>query len=203
MDGNPFLIHDNNDNNNRIVVFGQENCLSHLCHSGTWYMDGTFIVVPALFQQLYVIRVPLDESAITTVYAFMLNKSEASYMELFQILTNKCRSLGMTLDPAIVTVDFEKAMMNTIVNYFGTRVVVKGCYFHLCQSSWRKIQELGLSQVYLNDDEIQCFCGMLDGLAFLPLNLVAAGVQYIKNNTPNGFEPLVQYFDETCVRNKP
>ena len=39
VDGNPFLIHDNGDNNNRIIVFGSEQCLVHLSNSSTWYMD--------------------------------------------------------------------------------------------------------------------------------------------------------------------
>ena len=40
---------------------------------------------------------------------------------------------------------------------------------------------------------------MLGGLASLPINLVSAGMQYLKANTPNGFDPLVQYFDQTYV----
>ena len=107
--------------------------------------------------KLYVIHIPLDESAISTVYAFMSRKSEASYNELFQIIENKCRTLGMKLDPITVMVDFEKAMMNAIVDHFGAQVVIKGCFFHLCKSTWRKISELGLAQDYLNDQNIQDF----------------------------------------------
>ena len=40
---------------------------------------------------------------------------------------------------------------------------------------------------------------MLDALAFLPENQVAAGIQLIRNNTPYGFDDLVSYFDSTCV----
>ena len=36
IDGNPFLIHDNGDNDNRIIVFGNEQCLVHLSNSSTW-----------------------------------------------------------------------------------------------------------------------------------------------------------------------
>ena len=199
IDGNIFLIHDNHSAQNRIIVFGSDNCVLHLAQSPMWYMDGTFKVVPTLFRQLYVIRAPLDESAITCIYAFMASKTEESYMELFQIINDKCIALGTNLDPTTVMLDFEKAMMNAILRFFGAHVEVKACFFHLCQSSWRKIQELGLSQEYINDDDIKLFCGMLDGLAFLPGNLVSAGMQYLKANTPNRFDALVQYFDQTYV----
>ena len=61
QDGNPFLLHDNNNNNNRIIVFASERCIRYLSNSNDWFMDGTFKVCPTLFDQLYVIRVPLDE----------------------------------------------------------------------------------------------------------------------------------------------
>src|SRR6218665_699646 len=52
---------------------------------------------------------------------------------------------------------------------FGQQVNVTGCFYHLTQSTWRKIQELGLSVAYRDNKTLKHFCGMLDGLAFLPL----------------------------------
>ena len=48
---------------------------------------------------------------------------------------------------------------------------------------------------------MKLFCGMLDGLAFLPLSDVPAGMDYLKEHTPDGLEPL-DYFDSTyeCVK---
>ncbi|KAG7154222.1 hypothetical protein Hamer_G000563 [Homarus americanus] len=43
------------------------------------------------------------------------------------------------------------------------------------------------------------FCGMLDGLAFLPVDRVSDGMDYIKDNTPYGLEDLVDYFDANYV----
>ncbi|KAF0740958.1 MULE domain-containing protein [Aphis craccivora] len=50
----------------------------------------------------------------------------------------------------------------------------------MCQSSYRKIQDLGLTNMYKNSDEFSKFCGMLDGLAFLPLERVFEGMVYLK-----------------------
>ena len=92
---------------------------------------GTFKVVPVHFQQLYVIRAAL-ESAISLVYVFVSSKKEESYIELFQIITDKCNTLGLVLDPVTVVLDFEKARMNVIHIFFGGHVDVKGGFFHLC-----------------------------------------------------------------------
>ena len=40
---------------------------------------------------------------------------------------------------------------------------------------------------------------MIDGLAFLPVDDVADGMGYLKDNTPDGLEGLFEYFDKTYV----
>ena len=53
---------------------------------------------------------------------------------------------------------------------FGDHIRVQGCFFHLTQSTWRKVQTLGLTTRYKDDDDVKQFCGMMDALAFLPIN---------------------------------
>jgi len=68
----PFLIYDSGaDRADRIVVFSSPEQLRHLALADTWFMDGTFSTAPNIFTQVYVIRVPLDDSAVTCAYAFM------------------------------------------------------------------------------------------------------------------------------------
>ena len=86
QDGIPFLLHDNHNNANRIIVFASERCLRYLANSHDWFMDGTFKVCPTLFDQLYVIRAPLDQSSISLVYTLLTNRREETYRELLQIL---------------------------------------------------------------------------------------------------------------------
>ncbi|KAK3874087.1 hypothetical protein Pcinc_020956 [Petrolisthes cinctipes] len=40
---------------------------------------------------------------------------------------------------------------------------------------------------------------MVDSLAFLPLEDVSDGMNFLKNNTPEGMEPFVTYFDQTTI----
>ena len=68
----PFLIQDSGaDARNRIAVFATEDGLRHLAGSDTWFMDGTFSSAPALFEQIFVIRAHLGESAVICVYSFL------------------------------------------------------------------------------------------------------------------------------------
>jgi len=55
--------------------------------------------------------------------------------------------------------------------------------------------------VYMSNDECRHLCGMLDGLAFLPVSDAAAGMQYLRTNIPNinDLDDLVTYFDSTSV----
>ena len=75
----------------------------------------------------------------------------------------------------------------------------RGCFYHLTQSTWRKIQQLGLTEQYKSHEDFKLFCGMLDGLAFLPINDVAEDMTFLKGQIPEGAEPLVEYFDHTYV----
>ncbi|WAR14185.1 hypothetical protein MAR_004290 [Mya arenaria] len=101
----PFLLHDSGrDSENRILVFGTGQALRHLCASNKWYMDGTHPPTPGLFRQLYVIRAPLGNTAVTCVYALLPGKSQEIYEELFQSLDQKCEEMGLTPDSSIVVI---------------------------------------------------------------------------------------------------
>lgn len=197
-----FLIYDNGpESTERIIVFATNQALEHLARSTIWFMDGTFATAPRLFQQLYIIRVPLGLSAVTCVYAFLSAKSQSAYEELLRAILDKCDYLGFNPDPTNVMTDFERAMINAISTVLGPHVSSRGCFYHLTQSTWRKVQSLGLTTAYRSDDRVKHFCGMLDGLAFLPIDEVANGMDYLMENIPDveGLEGLVDYFSSTYV----
>lgn len=195
-----FLIYDNGqESESRMLVFGTDLALQHLAGSTTWMMDGTFDVAPRIFSQLYVIRAPLGESAVSCVYALLCDKSRSTYEELLNAILNQCNRLGFHPDPETVITDFEQAAINAVCNVLGPHVKIHGCFYHLTQSTWRKIQALGLVTLYRESEDVRLFCGMLDGLAFLPLDRVHDGLQFLKENIPEGLDELVSYFDSTYV----
>ena len=59
-------------------------------------------------------------------------------------------------------------------------VNIKGCLYYLTQSTWWKVQQLGLTADYKGDKKVWHFCGMTDGLAFLPVDDVEDSMAYLK-----------------------
>ena len=90
-------------------------------------------------------------------------------------------------------------MISAIQSTLGNDIQVRGCFYHLTQATWRKIQELGLVRKYRDDEHFKLFCGQLDALAFLPIEDIPEGITYIRTITPIDAEGLVDYFDQTYV----
>jgi len=101
-----------------------------------------------------------------------------------QVLEQCCTQLGMQPDPTVIVTDFESAAMKAVHQVFGCHVETHGCFFHLTQATWRRIQFEGLSNLYKTNVDFRLFCGMMDGLAFLPLQEVKLGKmrQFVKIN---------------------
>ena len=197
----PFLFHDSGPQDpQRMLLFGTDEGLAHLDGSSVWYMDGNFKVSPVIFLQLYVIRAKLDDGAISCVYAFLSGKVAHNYNSLFAAIIGRCHTLGIFPTPTNVITDFEMAVFISIRNVFGPGVETNGCFYHLTQSTWRRVQNLGLQQLYLNDDEVKKFAGMMDGLAFLPVNDLLNGVAILQLNIPDqALLLLLEYFLDTYV----
>ena len=161
------------------MVFASDEALRHLARQDEWFIDGTFSLSPKIFQHLYIIRAKLGTSAVTCVYALLTRKSQSHYEEIMQAVLKRCEELGFTPDPTTVHLDFEQAAINAVKATFGPHVLTLGCFYHLTQATWRKVQELGLSQYYKENGSFRHFCGMLDGLAFLPLSHVTGGMHVV------------------------
>ena len=119
------------------------------------------------------------------------------YTELFQAIETKCEKIGTPVDPLVVITDFGLVAMQANRECFGDHVTTQGCFFHLTQNNRKKVQELGLIDHCCQDDAFKHFCGMVDGLAFLPVADVERGMQFLRTITPPDAESLIDYFEET------
>jgi len=102
------------------------------------------------------------------------------YEEMFKLILTKCAEYELFPDPTYLNADFEKAVISAAQTIFSSSLTIRGCFYHLCQSSYRKIQDLGLTNIYKNIDKFSHFCSMLYGLTFLPLEHVFEGMAYLK-----------------------
>lgn len=134
-----------------------------------------------------------------------IGSTEEIYKKMLTAVSAKCDEMDITADPATVILDFELAAMNAVRSVFGDHVQLQGCFYHLTQSTWRHVQQIdGLVNAYKNNDTIKHFCGMLDGLAFLPADKVKEGMAYLRQSVPNcpetsAITDLLNYFDTTYV----
>ncbi|KAF0697291.1 Uncharacterized protein FWK35_00035520, partial [Aphis craccivora] len=166
-----------------------------------WYMDGNFALAPKLFSQLYVIRVEINKKFTTAVYILLQNKTLATYEMMLTTLLKKCEEQNSYPDPAVVHVDFERAVITAIIHVLGQHIHIQSCFYHLTQSTYQKVQELGLQTQYRENQNLIEFCGKMNGSAFLPIG-DKYGIAYLKKIVPEEAESLLNYFDETYVNGK-
>ena len=148
-------------------------------------MDGNFSMASNIFVQLYVIRAPLDSSAISCAYILLPGKTECMYTEILREVVNACRGLGLNPTPQTIVMDFEKAAINAARNVLGVNDIT-GCYFHFCGNVWKRIQKLGLTNLY-NNAQAKLFVGKCIALAFLPLvnQVIVNAFNLLRANVPD------------------
>ena len=136
------------------------------------------------------------------VYAYLERKDAEIYNELFTVLSNEWAARNLAFAPPFVHIDFEDAVIKSIRAVIGVIPEIQCCFFHLCQNTWKHIQQLGLVDTYKNNPVFSLFCCMLDGLAFLPVADIVPGMAYLRTIVPAAAQPVVDYFDETYVNGR-
>ena len=141
-----FLLYDNrNQQGNRIICFSSTKQLQKLADARIWFLDGDFKMSPRNFEQVYFIKIKEGDHNVLAVSALLQRKTQETYEVLFRMIADKCEEFfGYAPSPELVMMDFEKAVNNAIILILGEGIVLKCCFYHLAQSTWRKIQDLGI-----------------------------------------------------------
>ncbi|CAI6371908.1 unnamed protein product [Macrosiphum euphorbiae] len=143
-------------------MFATDYGPSLLAEAQTWFVDGNFGLAPNFFTQLYVVRVQKDSVFITAIYCILERKTQSTYKHIFRVIMEECKKRDLYPDPLNFNLDFELAVINAAKLIFGNDINIRGCFYHLCQSTYRKVQELGLSNRYQEDEGFRLFCAMID-----------------------------------------
>lgn len=193
------VIYDNESKTSRVIVFGTDEGLGLLQDATTWFMDGTFSTSPVQFAQIFTIRVELGQTSATAAYALLPSKETEVYEECLTAILDACLQRNIRPNPARIVCDYEIGIHNAVKSAIDRNINVQGCFYHLTQSTWRHIQSEGLQGTYRDVAEVRHFCGMLDGLAFLPPKDVKEGMRYLKEEAPEELTSVVDYFDRNYV----
>lgn len=181
-----ILLADYTDQRNRIIVFGTHNAKHLLATVEHIFADGTFKICPKPFYQLYTIHGDLGSSEETSnvvplVYALLLNKKQATYEILFQII----KSQVPDWNPKKFQSDYEAAAMNAMQKIMPNCKIV-GCYFHFKSALRKKAKELKLNKNPVHKAHV-AICGVL---SLLPQHLISDGYLYIMEDCSNNGQIL-------------
>lgn len=156
-----------NNKSSNIVVFSCSNNIEVMCNSDTIYVDGTFDYCTKFFLQLFTIHAFTRNHYIPVAFCLLPNKLKSTYRQLFEEIKQKCCEMEWTFNPKNIVIDFEKAIHVGVLEVLPN-VNIIGCRFHLAQAWWRKIQQLGLTLDYRDEEStIGNWIRHLFGLTFL------------------------------------
>jgi len=199
FDGKPFLLFDSGPVENRILIFSTQKNLQLLQKCEHWFADGTFSTSPNLFYQIYTVHGIQFNNVIPSIFALLPNKTETTYVSFY----NALQTLNESLNPKSIMVDFEKAAINAIQSVF-TNTSVRGCFFHLSQSIWRHLQNLGFQKRYMEDSEFALQIRMMAALSFVPEEDVKNAWNELLDSefyslNEEILTPLTNYFEDTWI----
>lgn len=97
--------------------------------------------------------------------------------------------------------DFELAQLNAARKVFEG-ASTHGCYFHLCQNMYKKVQQLGYQTTYGGSYRVQLIFKQLPSLAFLPASEIPKAFDELKEISSNMLPNLFDYFSDYYVHGK-
>ena len=128
-----FLQYDNGQNaENIMLIFYSPDSLERLANAQTFFIfiDGTFSVALYPFKQLYTIRVPFKDVTSTAVYAFLPNKCQDTYRELFQSIVDNCHASNLQFNVQTFKMQSFVQLQLYLVATSTTRAVSTTCNKH-------------------------------------------------------------------------
>jgi hypothetical protein len=137
-----------NDRENNIVIFSCFINLHFLCNADVILMNGTFQYACQHFCQFFTSHGFKNGYYVPVVFALCLlpNKTVHTYSKLFEHINLECSKFVLTFNPIKIVVDFENGIHLAIQHSFP-QIQIKGCFFHLKQTWYKKILKLGLSYI--------------------------------------------------------
>ena len=80
-------------------------------------------------------------------------------------------------------------------------VHVHGCFYHLSQNLYRKVQASGLQQLYTEDQQVASAVRMMAALAFVPVNHVVRCFETLQDDLPipDVLQPVVDYMEDNYI----
>lgn len=202
IQNNNFVICDEIfDDNKRIIIFSCPKMIDFFGRSKLLIMDGTFYIAAMNFLQLYVIHGNIFEENTHTyplLFALCTHKDKKTYNKLFDLIITYCNEHEITITVTNVIMDFELIAMKCVKQNFDN-VTVNGCFFHLAQSLYRRIQRAGKAVIYGTNNNFAIEMKCLLALAFLDEKEIPHYFMKLQESVSSESIDLVQMFGKDYV----
>lgn len=196
-----MILYDSGTIGERFIILGSREMLDGLARAKLWLADGTFKVVPSIFFQLYTIHFELAPGATpVALYCLLQSKTRATYENII----NQIRTLIPSANPERILVDFETAAISAFQTAFPN-ATISGCFFHLCQSVLRKVNEMGMKSDYETQPIVCQAVRCIFALALVPIEDVAGAFEVLSEEIDEVHErmpELLSYFEHTYIRGR-
>lgn len=187
-----------NDIEKNIVIFTCTTNLQFLSLVNTIYVDGTFTYCTKFFCQLFTIHGFYNNHYIPLVFCLLPSKCCDVYEYVFENIKRLCSNLNFEFCPVEIYSDFEKSILNSASNIWPD-IKLSTCRFHLGQCWYRKIQSLGLTNMYKSNSPEGKWLQYCFGLPFLHPQEVSDCFLELMSEIPA--EKKIQSFADYLVEN--
>lgn len=205
LDGADFLLSTVEVNAGVICIFTTHENIRRLATATIWMLDGTFSTAPEGFKQIYTILGSIGSGAamryLPLVYTLLPNKSEDTYTRALEELTKIAEKNHVDLDPEVAMTDFERAAINAIGAVFPD-CRRQGCFFHLTQNFFKRVQSSGLSGGYVKGNGTYMIFKKIEALAFVPVQKVEEAFKMIVEAAPPAIAGFIEYIEDNYVLGK-
>ena len=182
--GDHFIQYDNNLRRH-MIIFGTAESHNNLS-------TASHCTVPVQSAQLYTVHgLSLGRNNVDC-YGLLPDKRTETY----KIMLTQVQSLTGSVVPQRCMIDFEIGAINAFDTIYPN-VPKFGCHFHLAQSIFRNVQQLGLGNLYQNDLGFRTNIKMISALAFVHVANVIRDFNSLAAQYGLAKQPVLDYFENT------
>ena len=149
--GEQFLMfHDNSSSTGNgscdctILAFCTSSFFQTLCDATTVFIDGTFIICPAGFEQYLTLHTLCGPSGrlIPAMYCLLTNKTDFMYNRLFAMIMAKAAEMGIAVRWQFAFTDYEPGLERALLSVISSSIVRRGCHFHFTIAVYKFIHKI-------------------------------------------------------------
>ena len=150
--------------------------------------------VPPQFMQLYTIHGLQNGRNAIGLYALLRNKDQGTYEHML----NHVSALTNRAVPQSINIADERGAIGAAEIVYPNSNK-RRCFFHLSQNVYRHVQQNGLSQIHLRDEDFRTNIRKVSALAFVPREDIVARFEDLPQHCSPQEIPILDYFETNYV----